>query len=404
MRIDELFSPSLENNRAPLYHATGFAAASNILENGKIKASDASEYREGHYHISTTRNPRLRYYGFDGDDRHGHAPFQFIINQQKVVTKHKITPFAFGLSDESEEKIHADEIPVDYITTMQVFDLPEEFKPNFDDEQFFKYIGGKKSAYENIIRQARANGLIVQDFRNKKVKSKKNIKEAEVNQLNEGMQFYAWKKTKTPDGEELFDIAFPEEWTRELNNDYMSPTFQDDEDIPNPNYKPELNLDMSQRNAQIVMSALGLSPSDEGFNMPIDQFINLARHWLKTHINKPSTGFGNTQNATDDELMIQAETEVAKVDTTFLKRKIENQVEKSFPDKSRDEKQKIITFRLGNEKKKMIDNLFTKKKEERGVKHYDFGLRDGYINEKILQMVMIAEKGKEVGAVEVGLS
>jgi|ERR1035437_52907 hypothetical protein len=182
MRYQEL----IESGSAPLYHATGFYAAWQILNRGNIEASDNSYDRDDRYNISTTRNPRLRYYSVSGVDSPGHAPIQFVINSVTVAHKHKIVPYDYVYADidtskmikhsighrsESEEKIIADKLPINHIVTVQLFTVPKDFEPNEDDEYFLKENGGYRKTYQLIIGLAKQNNIKIEDFRRKKKRS-----------------------------------------------------------------------------------------------------------------------------------------------------------------------------------------------------------------------------------------
>jgi len=220
-------------------------------------------------------------------------------------------------------------------------------------------------------------------------------------QLNESMSFYPYVKKDTPDGP-LWDWVFPREWLKPSLNDPYSD--QDEEEIPNPEYRNDLDLNITNRNAKIVMDALGFQFENGQYPViPIDKFINIARRWLQTHIDKPSSGLDHTTNETDDELMIQAQTQIEHADT-FIRKMVSKQLEKDFPrqggwtDDDWRRHENILNDLVYKLKQKMIDSLFRKKKEERGARIFDFGLSPGYINQKILKMVKIAEEGKKMGA------
>ena len=116
-----------EAKTAPLYHTTGFAAAELILKRKNIEASDNSMDRDEFHDISTTRDPCLRYYQVEGQDMFGHAPIQFVLNQETITHRHKLTPANYQVHDEQEEKIITNKLPISHVTAIQLFTVPKDY-------------------------------------------------------------------------------------------------------------------------------------------------------------------------------------------------------------------------------------------------------------------------------------
>lgn len=105
------------------------------------------------------------------------------------------------------------------------------------------------------------------------------------------------KTEKYPDG--IWDSVFDPAHTNEYDvkhPDYHRSLYSDDdvEPPPNPHYKPELNLNLSNSNSQAVIEELGLGNyydgELDGWAIPIDIFIAFATQWLKKHIGKRDPG------------------------------------------------------------------------------------------------------------------
>lgn len=160
-----------EARSAPLYHATGFWAAEQIFERGHLEAGDNSLDRDEFYNISTTRNPRLRYYQDEGQDRYGHAPIQFVLNQETIAQRHRLSPADYGVGDEQEEKVHAQELPILHVTAIQFFSVPKDFVPSDNDEYFIKEMGGRNAGYARIAALASDADIPVIDLRRRSTRT-----------------------------------------------------------------------------------------------------------------------------------------------------------------------------------------------------------------------------------------
>ena len=120
MRFNEFLT---ERKSADLYHLTGIEAVENILSTGAIQTN---------YDETTEDDPKGAYISLTRDynyniDHYGHGEgeeVKIIIDQTKLSTSHKISPYAwdgtdFGLEDEggrneSEERVYKN-IPISYI-------------------------------------------------------------------------------------------------------------------------------------------------------------------------------------------------------------------------------------------------------------------------------------------------
>jgi len=106
-------------------------------------------------------------------------------------------------------------------------------------------------------------------------------------QLTESMSFNAGHLEKRPDGNV---------WTGDVDSGdryhpdvYKADYPYDADPKPNPNYKPELDLTLSNANMRDVFAELGY-PTDleEQSPFPIDEFIAKTTQWLQKHIDKRS--------------------------------------------------------------------------------------------------------------------
>lgn len=97
-------------------------------------------------------------------------------------------------------------------------------------------------------------------------------------------------------------VVFPQEWLVE----YFIPNGYDWEaenleDYRNPDYHPNLELNLSNRNFVYIMrDVLGFhGNSYGGFEVDIDQFINISQKWLRDHLGKPSPAIPNEESLGD---------------------------------------------------------------------------------------------------------
>lgn len=142
MRMFEL----LEGRDSPLYHCTSIQNAVAILKNGAINSThpDADEDGFGpstgrgwhcngdksYYGISTTRDPRLNFYGHPTE-----ADVSFVLNQGYIASRYKIEP-TDAIGDrgsewhESEELIVTDSLPIN-ANTIRMIVILESGNRNF---------------------------------------------------------------------------------------------------------------------------------------------------------------------------------------------------------------------------------------------------------------------------------
>jgi hypothetical protein len=69
---------------------------------------------------------------------------------------------------------------------------------------------------------------------------------------------------------------------------YIWPEDPDAEPSPNPAYRPELDINLSNANAQAVLAALGYEVADGCFSAPAQEFAARAAAWLQSHLDRPS--------------------------------------------------------------------------------------------------------------------
>ena len=168
-----------EGRDAPLYHATSLVRAVQILKNGKF----ISNFMNSNCNISTTRDPRLRYYCKDEEDIIGIAPVQFVLDQAKISNRYKIEPFDYwdggarwptkdqneksgGVrSPESEEIIKSQNLPISYVKEIWLMPLEEDYFYNASTDEKKLLDSGIKSAYDALISLANKNNIPVVDKR-----------------------------------------------------------------------------------------------------------------------------------------------------------------------------------------------------------------------------------------------
>tara|TARA_X000000950_G_scaffold54100_1_gene64603 strand:- start:3155 stop:3643 length:489 start_codon:yes stop_codon:yes gene_type:complete len=107
-------------------------------------------------------------------------------------------------------------------------------------------------------------------------------------ELLESMSFSAGHKN--PDeGYWESDTDSGDVYTADFYKDPDKYMGDDEEAVRNPNYKPELDLTLSNANMREVFAELGY-PTDleDRPPLPIDEFIGRTTQWLKKAIGKPS--------------------------------------------------------------------------------------------------------------------
>lgn len=90
------------------------------------------------------------------------------------------------------------------------------------------------------------------------------------------------------------DLVYP-------SNVTISTIYSDDPDdvdgVPNPDYNPVLDIDMGNRNAVIILSALNIEIEDGYFSMTAKEFQARCVAWLRANIGSRSEGFEGTVDA-----------------------------------------------------------------------------------------------------------
>lgn len=173
-----------EGRDAPLYHATSLARAVKILNNGNFISNFSDKNNST---ISTTRDPRLRYYSKDEEDIVGIAPIQFVLDQTKISNRYKIEPFDFwdgagrwptkdqneksgGVrSHEAEEIIRTKHLPISYITEIWLMPLDSDYFDNASTDEL-NFVGAItmeniKKSYDSLISLAKKYNIPVIDKR-----------------------------------------------------------------------------------------------------------------------------------------------------------------------------------------------------------------------------------------------
>lgn len=167
-----------EENRAPLYHATGPHALVEILRVGEIRA-------RGPF-ISTSRDKAFRYYHVDGAyGTAGLAPFQIVLDADTVRQRFAVRPidYAFDPQDgyaedmppraEMEERIYTQRIPFTsrFVKSLIFEPVTRGFIDNVsvDDEDFLVQHNGTltidPALYDRLVARAKNFGVSVIDRR-----------------------------------------------------------------------------------------------------------------------------------------------------------------------------------------------------------------------------------------------
>lgn len=67
-------------------------------------------------------------------------------------------------------------------------------------------------------------------------------------------------------------------------------SWDDDEGTANPGYRPELDINLSNRNARYVLAQLGITMDDDFFEVTVDQMVNLCTHLLRRSLKGQRSG------------------------------------------------------------------------------------------------------------------
>ena len=213
--------------------------------------------------------------------------------------------------------------------------------------------------------------------------------------------------------------VMPAEWQSYYNWDNHPHTSQDE--LPtNPDYKPEYNMNLSNRNMRWFMDELGLQGDNEGFHIEIDEFLGRASSWLQKNMNKPSAEVPTVTDTGEEPAP------KSNVDTTFLTKKYTKNLlnDPAFIKKAEQDFEtsggKIEIPDIGSSitvsnvdqymKNLAYVEAIAKVKAEHppqpttvktGPTMVDFGVSENYFNENMARAMKIAQKGKELGATHI---
>ena len=107
---------------------------------------------------------------------------------------------------------------------------------------------------------------------------------AVVEGIIESMSFSAGHKDK----EKGYWTSDTDPGSRYGDEFYKTDWPYDKEPPDNPDYDPELDLNLANANMRQVFDELGYGDDVEGMNIPIDEFIGRSTQWLRKAINKRS--------------------------------------------------------------------------------------------------------------------
>ena len=179
--------------------------------------------------------------------------------------------------------------------------------------------------------------------------------------LVESMKFYPSAEQIRPKIGKVWASVFPNEWTEELDRDkvdwerYHGGDYEY-EPPQNPEYRPDLDLNLSNANMAYILGDVLGYPRDDGFHIPIDHFLGKAQIWLQKNLGQTAAAVPSYEHP----------------------RKFDRQV-------TNDPETGVSTISGGPQ----------------GARVIDVGRREGYDNETIMRMVKIASLGKERGATHV---
>lgn len=105
------------------------------------------------------------------------------------------------------------------------------------------------------------------------------------------MTFYA--------AQSIFQFQIGERvFTRRETSEYVHPANDEVCDVfslpENPDYRPELDINVSNQNFGLVIRTLGYEYGEGDFMTPAFEFLAACRSWLAKNLNKPSTSIPAT--------------------------------------------------------------------------------------------------------------
>lgn len=205
--------------------------------------------------------------------------------------------------------------------------------------------------------------------------------------LTESMGFSAYKKEGN-----RYRFGFPDKWTQE--EIYKIPYDQidhgryiNDEDYaeqvsgPNPEFRPELNLNMSNSNAMDVTRFLRdtlkmpVDDGPDGWLVPTKEFVWKVKAWMQKPIGEPTPEIEPTDSH-DPDSPVDPRLGGGPMGDLSAKAKWE---------------------------RKRQGNVVDLKKSPTGARVIGGGRREGYVEEQLMRMLDIAEEALKVGATHVGL-
>lgn len=238
--------------------------------------------------------------------------------------------------------------------------------------------------------------------------------------LIESMSFSPVKLEQTndyPNG--IWQSVFPREWIDEYDTkhpDYAKYFYGDDDGGPpstiiNHAYKPELDMNLSNRNAREIMEILGFQEDDGFFHVPINLFIETAQQWLKRNIGQLQGGKETIEHpqqmsGQNIDLSLQKQkiiNDYINKRRTELSPKFKETIEKiRIRSNSSLSSEEYLEQILKDNAQRFADQWEEKEKQKylkpTGPKIIDIGRDDGYFNKNIHRALMIAKQGKELGA------
>lgn len=102
------------------------------------------------------------------------------------------------------------------------------------------------------------------------------------------MTFGATKPVNHPKYGQILASVFPDVWLNDRN--YIDPYDVYEVGTVNPDYRPDLDINLSNANAEMIINLLGYAVEDGCFSANIDEFIARATQYLQKKVGKPSAG------------------------------------------------------------------------------------------------------------------
>ncbi len=209
------------------------------------------------------------------------------------------------------------------------------------------------------------------------------------------------------DGEKR-EPVFPPEWDEQWLFKHPAHLGIDEEPEKNPHYRPDLNLNLANGNAIEMMEIMGYPPN-EGYTVPIDEFIGRATQWLRRHVGKQVGGTDTHEEPREisgknidyrfgREQVYKREYESLIADPKIRKGASKMNAVTSGRVTLDDWIKRIAAGRAQTAADEWEAAQRAANEKPIGPRIIHVGRRDGYMNDVISRAVRIAQEGKKRGA------